>query len=379
MSQRDGLFKRNGWWWIDYRDANGRRHRQKAAPSYEAAKLVYRDKMNAIAKGEVLGVREEGMPIREFAEKVWWPKVAPRLAPSWASRVRGTLDRVVVPRFGGVKLSQLRKEAIDAWAAERLAEVGASAFNKELWVIKNICKRAVEWGYLARNPAQSVKRAREPRGRVRYLEPEERARLLNGIDVTVTASDGRTWTMRQQPNPRLRLYILTALHTGARRAELARLTWGDVDLRLRTITFRNTKNGDTRTIPMTETLRAALAALPRPLDPGAPVLPRLDPGVLTRSFARLVRRLGLDNLRFHDLRHDAASTLAMEGVPLRTIAEILGHRDLRMTARYAHLSPQHLRDAMRALERRPEPSRSGTIWAPAPEACRVSIGGLDGT
>jgi site-specific recombinase XerD len=53
--------------------------------------------------------------------------------------------------------------------------------------------------------------------------------------------------------------------------------------------------------------------------------------------------LGLKNLTFHDLRHDAASTLAMAGVPLRTIAEILGHRDMRMTARYAHLSPQHLR------------------------------------
>jgi integrase len=73
------------------------------------------------------------------------------------------------------------------------------------------------------------------------------------------------------------------------------------------------------------------------------------PVVLTRSFARLVQRLGLKNLTFHDLRHDAASTLAMEGVPLRRIAEILGHRDLRMTARYAHLSPQHLRDAMQAL------------------------------
>ncbi|MGH8695718.1 MAG: tyrosine-type recombinase/integrase [Burkholderiales bacterium] len=365
MSRRDGVFKRNGWWWIDYHDADGRRHREKAAPSYEVAKLVYRDKMNAIAKGEVLGVREEGMLLRDFAPKVWWPRVGPRLAPDWSARVRGILDGALLPRFGGVKLAALRKEAVEAWAAERLGDVGASTFNKELWVLKNLGKRAVEWGYLRANPAQGVKRAREPRGRVRYLEPDERERLLNGIDVMVTASDGRTWTVRQEPNARLRLYILAALHTGARRAELLRLMWGDVDMRQRTITFRNTKNGDSRTVPMTETLRSTLAELPRPLDPAAPVLPPLAPLVLTRSFARLVQRLGLKNLTFHDLRHDAASTLAMESVPLRTIAEILGHRDLRMTARYAHLSPQHLRDAMRALERRPVPAPTGTISAPA--------------
>jgi integrase len=362
---RDGLFQRNGWWWIDYRDADGRRHREKAAPSYEVAKLIYRDRMNRIAKGEVLGIRDEGMPLRDFALKVWWPKVAPRLAPPWARRVRDTLDRLLLPRFGAVKLSALRREALEAWAAERLAEVGPATFNKELWVLKNLGKRAVEWGYLLRNPAQGIKRAREPRGRVRYLEPDERDRLLNGIEVTVTASDGRRWTMRQQPNARLRLYILAALHTGARRAELIRLTWGDVDMRQRTLTFRATKNGDSRTVPLTETLWRELAALPRPLDPSAPVLPPMEPEVLTRSFARLVQRLGLKNLTFHDLRHDAASTMAMEGVPLRTIAEVLGHRDLRMTARYAHLSPQHLRGAVQALDRRPEPSSSGTIWAPA--------------
>jgi integrase len=146
-----------------------------------------------------------------------------------------------------------------------------------VWVLKNLGKRGVEWGYLKANPAQGVKRAREPRGRVRYLEPEEREALLNGIDVTVTASDGRTWTLRQQPNGILRLYIVAALHTGARRAELLRLTWGDVDMRQRTITFRNTKNGDSRTVPITETLRSVLTGLPRALTrprqccPGSPL------------------------------------------------------------------------------------------------------------
>jgi integrase len=75
--------------------------------------------------------------------------------------------------------------------------------------------------------------------------------------------------------------------------------------------------------------------------------------VLSRSFARLVDRLNLHNLTFHDLRHDAASTLTMAGVSQRAIMEILGHRDPRMTVRYQHLAPGHLKDAMRALDGRP--------------------------
>ena len=182
------------------------------------------------------------------------------------------------------------------------------------------------------NPTDGVKRLKESKGRVRYLTAAEREALLSAA------------------NPDLRLYIVTALHTGGRRGELLRLRWKDVDFRAGTLAFRDTKNGDSRAVPLTATLRETLHNLARPIDPDAAVLPQRDPLVLTRAFSRLVARLELKDLTFHDLRHDAASTLAMAGVPLRTIAEILGHRDMRMTARYAHLSPQHLRDAMRALD-----------------------------
>jgi hypothetical protein len=97
---RDGLFQRHGWWWIDYHDADGQRHRKKTAPDYQTAKLIYRDTMTKIAKGEVLGVREEGIRLREFVDKRYWPTVAPTLAPEWAERSRGILDTTILRPSG---------------------------------------------------------------------------------------------------------------------------------------------------------------------------------------------------------------------------------------------------------------------------------------
>jgi integrase len=131
-----------------------------------------------------------------------------------------------------------------------------------------------------------------------------------------------------------------------------------VDMKAGMVTFPATKNGDSRTVPMTNTLRDLFSGLARPLDRQSLVLPQWDPRALTVAFGRLVRSLGLANLRFHDLRHDAASTLTMAGVPQRTIMALLGHRDPRMTLRYQHLSPEQFRDAVRALDR---PSRSHTM------------------
>jgi len=178
-----------------------------------------------------------------------------------------------------------------------------------------------------------VKKVKEAPGRIRYLMLDEQQKLLTGA------------------SPTMRPYIIAALQTGARRSELLALRWADVDMKAGTLTFRKTKNGDSRTVPLTDTLRALLASLPRPLDRESLVLPEWDPPALTVAFGRLVRSLGLADLRFHDLRHDAASTLTMAGVPQRTIMALLGHRDPRMTLRYQHLSPEHFRDALRALDR----------------------------
>jgi integrase len=348
--QRDGVFKKNGWWWIDYRDAEGQRHRMKAAPSYEVAKQLYRDKMNAIAKGEMTGIREESLTFAAFVAMRYWPTIQSTISPSWATRTRGVLDLQLLPRFGAFILTALRRELIETWYAERCAAVQASTANKELGRLKHVLSRAVDWGYLRVSPAARVKKLQEPPGRNRYLTDAERTRLLDGDLVTVKASDGRTWTMPRTPSPTLRAYMVAALQTGGRRGELCALTVGDVDWKTRTITLNATKTKTRRTLPLTTTLEALLRSLPRSLDPTAPLLPAITPAELTRTFRRYVEVIGLRGLTFHDLRHDVGSTLAMAGVPQRAIMEILGHRDLRMSARYQHLSPGHLQRAMAALQ-----------------------------
>ena len=124
------------------------------------------------------------------------------------------------------------------------------------------------------------------------------------------------------------------------------LRWADINMRTRTVTFPKTKNGDRRTVPMTNAFHRLLQSLPRPLDQQSAVFPSLSPDTITISFRRLVCELNLSDLKFHDLRHDVASTLTMSGVPQRTVMEILGHKDPRMTLRNQHLSPSHLRLAM---------------------------------
>src|SRR5262245_2002128 len=246
LGQRDGVFKRNGWWCIDYYDADGKRHRKKAAPDYETAKIMYRQIKTAIARGEVLGVREEGVRVREFVDKKYWPTVSPTLSRWEQLRARSILDNQIVPTFGATKLSALRQEAIERWQAARLAEVSGATANKELMRLKHMLNRAVAWGYLKRNPSNGVRKAKEAPGRVRYLTAEERDLLLSGVDATVKAKDGRTWVMRHHASPALRLYIVAALQTGARRGELLNLRWADVDFEGGTVTFRRTKNGERR-------------------------------------------------------------------------------------------------------------------------------------
>ncbi|EBA00267.1 tyrosine-type recombinase/integrase [Marinobacter sp. ELB17] len=195
---------------------------------------------------------------------------------------------------------------------------------------------ADEWEWIADNPCRKVKRGKEAKGRTRFLFDDERKRLLEACD-------------KATETPELKIIVLLGITTGARRSELSGLTWRDVDFKRQSVTFHDTKNGETRAAPLVGPALHAMTewAKVRPLNDSSHVFSgrtektKNKPLDFQRAWMTALKRAEVKDFRFHDLRHTAASYLAMNGAGLREIAEILGHKTLAMVQRYSHLTQDH--------------------------------------
>ena len=188
-----------------------------------------------------------------------------------------------------------------------------------------------EWGWLEVNPVKKVAKPAEPRGRARFLSDDERERLLEACE--------------QCPNPILYTIVVVALSTGARKNEILTLEWRQIDFERNVIRLENTKNGERRALPLVgkayDLVQDLKLEKSRDTDY---VFPRPDgkkPVDIKRSWLWAIEKAEIRDFTFHDLRHTAASYLAMNGATLAEIAEILGHKTLQMVKRYAHMSEQH--------------------------------------
>ena len=222
--------------------------------------------------------------------------------------------------------------------ASRIAEarskltVSSSTANRYMAAISHVFSIAVrQWEWLDDSPTRKLMKLREPRGRVRYLSDEERNALLEA------AAKGN--------NEVLHLVIVLALSTGARKGELLNLEWKDIDFHRRSMIFQHTKNGERRSAFLGEFAFQLLNTYKnKSLYPATYVFPssRGTPIRIDRDFRLLLEQVGIENFRFHDLRHSAASYLAMSGASMTDIAEVLGHKTLSMVKRYTHLSNSHI-------------------------------------
>jgi integrase len=189
--------------------------------------------------------------------------------------------------------------------------------------------------YLEKAP--TVKMEREPEGRLRFLSEDEATWLLEECQRSA-----------EHPNPtnrspRLHALVVVALHTGMRRGELCGLVWSRVDFSRGVIQLETTKAGRRREIPMNRAVYDALSALPK----GGELV---FPSTYRTAFEHAVTRAKIHDFTFHGLGHTFASWLTMKGRPLKEVSELLGHSSVRMTERYAHLSPERLRDAVAVLK-----------------------------
>ncbi|CZI81542.1 TPA: tyrosine-type recombinase/integrase [Legionella pneumophila subsp. pneumophila] len=188
-----------------------------------------------------------------------------------------------------------------------------------------------EWGWIDDSPMRRVTKPKEPRGRVRFLSDDERNRLLEECN--------------KSESQYLYIAVVLALSTGARKMELMGLRWKDIDFDRQVIILHETKNGERRILPLTGRaleLINQLAKIRRlNCDFVFPNHEFTKPIDLRTPFETAVKRAGITDFRWHDLRHSCASYLAMNNASLAEIAEILGHKTLQMVKRYAHLSDAH--------------------------------------
>ena len=199
-----------------------------------------------------------------------------------------------------------------------------------------------EWEWLENNPMHKVKRPAHPKPRLRFLDDDERRQLLEAC--------------RNSPCPYLYPVVVIALSTGARYSEVMNLRWTDIDLERGIARLEHTKNRDRRALPLTHHALEVVQHLhdhEKRADTDL-LFPREDglaPIEIRKHWNRALKEAGIEDFRFHDLRHTAASYLAMNGATLAEIAAVLGHRTLQMVQRYAHLSDQHTASVVERMNR----------------------------
>jgi integrase len=197
-----------------------------------------------------------------------------------------------------------------------------------------------EWQWLQDNPAKKVTRPTEPDGRVRFLDDDERQRLL--VACKGSSSD---W---------LYMCVILALSTGMRQAELMGLKWQDVSLKDGYLILHKTKNGTRRRVPLSGLGLSLLQEHTKIRRLDTPLLfpsnsnPQ-KPIDLRSAFQYAMERAEIKDFHWHDLRHCTASYLAMNGASLAEIAEVLGHKTLSMVKRYAHLSDGHVSNVVASM------------------------------
>ena len=278
----------------------------------------------------------------------------------------------LVPFFGDRELRSVEPEQVEEYKAAKVAALSAKTVNNHIGVLSMIFRKAVEWGYCERNPVTGVGLLRLPPQEFKFWDRQQSDAFLAALGEAEPA-----WVP----------FFLCALRTGMRLGELFALRWDDLDFVKRQVRvvwsythkrLGSPKNGKGRTIPMSPELADALRGS-RHLR-GPLVFCRDEGGYLTRDmvkhpFDRATRKAGLQAIRLHDLRHSFASQLVMAGVPLTAVKEYLGHSDLTMTMRYAHLSPTAHHDYVARLDGGGEhgagqvqaagsASPGGSSWAP---------------
>jgi integrase len=336
-------------WQIDYYDPQGKRV-MKCFPLKKDAE-AYLGKVQAAKKEgryhDVFDVKlETQVTLNELAKKYVENFGTQR---AFQSSKRYLLAKVQ-EHFGEKRLSQITYLDLETYRNKRKATPANgnkprsdASVNREMALIGHMLSKSVEWGLLETSPFKKGKRLmfKENNHRLRFLTEAE-------VEALLTASDDL-----KAYSPYLHPLVETALLTGMRRGELLSLKWEQIRNGFIYLEAGMVKSGKGRQIPINDRLAEVFREVRRGNQLKSEFVFCDFQGrrfyAVKRSFTSACRRAGIEDFRFHDLRHTFASRLVMRGASLKAVQELLGHADLKMTMRYAHLSQEHLRDSVNLL------------------------------
>ena len=270
----------------------------------------------------------------------------------------------------GIELCKITYKQVDDLRTAWLRSGNKPAtVNRKTTALKGLFARAIEWSFATLSPLAKMGDLNvDENMNPRYLSPDEESRLYTQLDareskLRAERASANAWR-KQRDTPlladlnqasfadHLKPMVITLLKTGMRRGELFNLKWKDVYLTDGYLSATDTKNGKSRHIPLHPALHQTLKAWNgQPISENY-VFPGRNGGRMTdikSAFNKLIQDSKIVDFRLHDLRHTFASNLVMRGVPLNTVRQLLGHKDIKMTLRYAHLSKDNLASAIGLL------------------------------
>ena len=319
------LFRRsNGYWYVRFERGKEKSLRTK---DKRLAQKLFREIQQEALKGRlILLEKQEKISLSQFIQEyLEWS--APRKSLSSYKRDKWSLEKFKEV-IGDKPLRAITSKDVDRYFSILLSQGRKpTGINVDYRHLKAAFNKAVEWGYLKKNPFARVKPLKIPYKPPKFLSEEEVKRVLNYLS---------------QKDPEFYDVVLFAIETGCRRKEIANLQVKDIDFAAGYIRILG-KGGKERFIPMTSRLREMLKR--RCSGRIGKVFPNWHPDTITHKWQKTMRALGM-KYRFHDLRHTTASWLALRGTPLQFIQELLGHSSVQVTQIYAHLRPDVIRDEM---------------------------------
>ena len=266
------------------------------------------------------------------------------------------------PKFLHKQLDELNAWELEKWRSERQGEgIKAATLNRQVNALQGCLSRAVEWNVIQQHDLKKLKQLKVDNSKVRYLSKDEEVALRASLRTrNELLKQERTTKNEFRKQRRLGLLLdlssyefadhilpiaLLAMNTGMRRGEILSLEWQHINLEAKSLTVAHdkTKSGNTRHLPLNSEALYALGHWQQNSGKTGYVFKNGDSHIndFTNEWQKVIKSSQVENFRFHDLRHHFASKLVMASVDLNTVRELLGHADLKMTLRYAHLAPEH--------------------------------------